>query len=154
MPSFQRILPAILIIPLIVLSCNKDDCTGKITIPFSHLESFGGAGCGIDINEFTRGLNFVVVDQATMESLLACDTLPRIDFDKYILLIGSFESDVDLSFKNQAVIRDCNTQMVIYRISFESEHTDTSMLVDYHAVIPKIPDGYVIDFEIDVWQVN
>jgi hypothetical protein len=89
-----------------------------------------------------------------MESLLVCDALPRIDFNKYVLLIGSFESDVDLSFKNQAVIWDCNTQMVIYRISFESGQTDTSMLVDYHAVIPKVPDGYVIDFEIDVWHLN
>ena len=87
-----------------------------------------------------------------MESLLACDTLPKIDFDKYVLLIGSYESETDLSYKHQAVIRDCETLMVTYRISYDSEGIDTSMLVDYHAIIPKVPEGYIIDFAIEVWQ--
>ena len=154
MRSLLKALLVILIISLHFWSCDKDDCTGKTTISYSLLETFGGGGCGIDINDNTRGLNYVVLDQTTLESLLLCDTMPQIDFNKYVLLIGSFESDVDLSFKSQAVIRDCDTQMVIFRISFESENTDTSMLVDYHAIIPKVPDGYVIDFEIEVWQLN
>ena len=154
MRSLQIALPVIIIIPLLCYSCDRDDCTGKTTISYSLLETFGGAGCGIEINENTRGVNYVVVDQTTMESLLICDTLPQIDFNKYVLLIGSFESDFDLSFKSQAVIRDCSTKMVIFRISYDSEMTDTSMLVDYHAIIPKVPEGYVIDFEIEVWQLN
>ena len=152
--SLLRALTFILIIPLLCYSCDKDDCTGKITIPYSLLESFGGIGCSNDINDNTSGMNYVVVDQATKESLLECDTLPQIDFNKYVLLIGSFESELDLSFKSQAVIRDCETRLVTYRISFDSDGIDTSMLVEYHAIIPKVPDGYVIDFEIEVWQPN
>ena len=154
MRSLQGTLPFILFFPILIGSCGKDDCTGKITIPYSLLESFGGIGCSNDINDNTRGMNYVVVDQATMESLLECDTLPQIDFNKYVLLIGSFESELDLSYKSQAVIRDCETRFVTYRISYDSEGIDTAMLVDYHAIIPKVPDGYVIDFEIEVWQPN
>jgi hypothetical protein len=43
---------------------------------------------------------------------------------------------------------------VTFRISYDSEQKDTSMLVDYHAVIPKIPDDYEITFEIQTWQIN
>ena len=142
----------ILIVLVLLYACNKDDCTGKTTISYSYLEEFGGIACGLDTSEYSAGQNFVVVNAPTMEVLLACDTLPEIDFDKYVLLIGSYESDTDLSYKSQAVIRDCETLMVTYRISFDSEGIDTSMLVNYHAIIPKVPEGYVIDFAIEIWQ--
>jgi len=134
-------------------SCNND-CTGKTTISYSTIESFGGTGCGININDNTRGINYVIVDQITMESLLSCDSMPQIDFNNYVLLLGSYESDTDLSFKSQAVIRDCETQMIIFKISYDSQGIDTSMLVDYHAIIPKAPDDYIIDFAIEIWQLD
>ena len=154
MRFLQTDLLLFLILNLLLFSCGKDDCSGKTTISYSLLEAFGGVGCGIGLNDDTRGINYVVVDQATMESLFICDTLPEIDFNKYVLLLGSFESQIDLSYKSQAVIRDCKAQMVIYRISYDTEGIDTSVLVDYHAIIPRVPEGYVIDFEIEVWQMN
>lgn len=154
MRFLQKAFLLFLILPLLIFSCGKDDCSGKTTISYTLLEAFGGVGCGIDLNDNTRGKNYVVVDQATMESLLACDTLPDIDFNKYVLLMGSYESEIDLSYKSQVVIRDCETQMVTYMISYDTEGIDTSVLVDYHAIIPRVPDGYVIDFAIEVWQMN
>ena len=154
MRFLQRAILLLLIFPVLIFSCGKDDCSGKTTISYTQLDAFGGVGCGIGLNDNTRGINYVVVDQATMESLLVCDTLPDIDFNRYVLLLGSFESQTDLSYKSQAVIRDCETQMVIYRISYDSKGIDTSMLVDYHAIIPRVPEGYVIDFEIEVWQMK
>lgn len=135
-------------------SCKKDDCTGKITISYQTLEAFGGNECGIIIDEQNKGLNYIVDNQAGLESLVECNTLPDIDFDKYTLLLGSYESDKDLTYRSQAIIRDCETMTVTYRISYESEQIDTSMLVDYHAVIPKIPADYEVQFEIQTWQIN
>jgi hypothetical protein len=135
-------------------SCKKDECTGKITISYQALEAFGGIDCGIIIDEQNKDLNYVIDSQAGLESFVECTTLPDIDFEKYTLLLGSYESDKDLAFKSQAVIRDCETMTVTFRISYDSEQKDTSMLVDYHAVIPKIPDEYEITFEIQTWQIN
>ena len=135
-------------------SCKKDECSGKITISYQTLEAFGGIDCGIIINEQSKGLNYVIDNQAGLESLVECTTLPDIDFDTYTLLLGSYESDKDLAYKNQAIIRDCETMIVTFRISYDSEQKDTSMLVDYHAVIPKIPSDYEVQFEIQTWQIN
>lgn len=136
------------------VSCKKDECTGRITISYQTLEAFGGIGCGIIIDESSKGLNYVIDNQNGLESLVDCTTLPVIDFDKYVLLLGSYESDQDLAYKSQAVIRDCETKTVTYRISYNSEQKDTTMLVDYHAVIPKIPAEYEVEFEIQTWQIN
>jgi hypothetical protein len=148
-----RILITILILSVLLHSCNND-CNGKTTISYSTIEGFGGTECGIDFSDKPPGINYVVVDQITMESLLSCDSLPQIDFNNYVLLLGSYESDIDLSFKSQAVIRDCETQMIIFKISYDSRGTDTSMLVDYHAIIPKAPEDYIIDFAIETWQLD
>jgi len=146
-------LSVILLILLIVYACDKKDCTGKTTISYSLMDEFGEAGCGLDTSGLaTAGLNYVVVDSVTLDNLLACDELPSINFDSYTLLIGSYLSDTDLSYREQAVIRDCGTGIVTYQISFNSVGTDTSMQVDYHAVIPKVPEDYVIDFAIRIWQ--
>jgi len=135
-------------------SCKKDECTGKITISYQTLDAFGGIDCGIIINEQSKGLNYVLDNQAGLESHVECTTLPDIDFDNYTLLLGSYESDKDLAYKSQAIIRDCETMTVTFRISYDTEQKDTSMLVDYHAVIPKIPADYEVQFEIQTWQVN
>ena len=135
-------------------SCKKDECTGKITISYQTMDAFGGIECGIIIDEQNRGLNFVVGNQAELEALVECSTLPDIDFDVYSLLLGSYESDMDLAYRSQAIIRDCETMTLTYRISYDSEQKDTSVLVDYHAVIPKIPADYEVRFEIQTWQNN
>ena len=135
-------------------SCKKDECTGKITVSYQTLEAFGGIDCGLIIDEQSKGLNYVIDDQAGLESLVECTTLPVIDFEKYTLLLGSYESDQDLVFKSQTVTRDCETMTVTFSISYDSEQKDTSMLVDYHAVIPKIPAEYQVQFEIQTWQIN
>lgn len=135
-------------------SCKKDECTGKITISYQTLEAFGGIDCGLIIDEQSKGFNYVIDNQAGLESRVECSTLPDIDFEKYTLLLGSYESDQDLAFRSQAVIRDCETMTMTFRISYDSEQKDTSMLVDYHAVIPKIPAEYEVQFEIQTWQIN
>lgn len=135
-------------------SCKKDECAGKITISYQTLEAFGGIDCGFIIDEQNKGLNYVIDNQAGLELLVECSTLPDIDFEKYTLLLGSYESDKDLAYRSQAVIRDCETMTVTFRISYDSEQKDTSMLVDYHAVIPKIPGEYEVQFEIQTWQIN
>lgn len=151
----MRKLAILLWIPLFVHSCTKGDCTGKTTISYSLMEEFGGKSCALDTAGFaTANLNYIVLDEVTMGNILACDSLPDIDFSNYTLLIGSYLSDIDLSFRDQAVIRDCEAGLVTYRISFESEGNDSSMLVNYHAVIPKAPDGYITDFEIKIWQLH
>ena len=135
-------------------SCKKDECTGKITISYQTVEAFGGIDCGLIIDEQSKGLNYVIDNQAGLESRVECSTLPDIDFENYTLLLGSYESDQDLAFRSQAVVRDCETMTVTFRISYDSEQKDTSMLVDYHAVIPKIPAEYEFQFEIQTWQIN
>ncbi|KPL13514.1 MAG: hypothetical protein AMS26_14170 [Bacteroides sp. SM23_62] len=135
-------------------SCKKDECTGKITISYQTFDYFGGIDCGIIIDDQSRGFNFVIDHQSGLESLVECSTLPVIDFEKYTLLLGSYESDKDLTYRSQAVIRDCEIQTVTFRISYDTEQKDTSMLVDYHALIPKIPDDYEVEFEIQTWQIN
>ena len=135
-------------------SCKKDECTGKITISYQTVEDFGGIDCGIIIDEQNKGINYLIDNQVGLESLVECSTLPDIDFEKYTLLLGSYESDKDLAYRSQAVIRDCETMTLTFRISYDSEQKDTSMVVDYHAVIPKIPAEYEVQFEIQTWQIN
>ncbi|MEE9460507.1 MAG: hypothetical protein V3V53_01645 [Bacteroidales bacterium] len=154
MKKFFYSITIFLLLAGLAESCKKDECTGKITISYQTFDDFGGIDCGIIINEQSKGLNYVIDNQAGLESLVECTTLPDIDFEKYTLLLGSYESDKDLAYRSQAVIRDCETMTVTFRISYDSEQKDTSMLVDYHAVIPKIPDDYEITFEIQTWQIN
>ncbi len=154
MKKFFYSISIFLLLAGLAESCKKDECTGKITISYQTFDDFGGIDCGIIINEQSKGLNYVIDNQAGLESLVECTTLPDIDFEKYTLLLGSYESDKDLAYRSQAVIRDCETMTVTFRISYDSEQKDTSMLVDYHAVIPKIPDDYEITFEIQTWQIN
>ena len=154
MKKFFYSITIFLLLAGLTESCKKDECTGKITISYQTFDVFGGIDCGIIINEQSKGLNYVIDNQAGLESLVECTTLPDIDFEKYTLLLGSYESDKDLAYRSQAVIRDCETMIVTFRISYDSEQKDTSMLVDYHAVIPKIPDDYEVQFEIQTWQIN
>jgi hypothetical protein len=135
-------------------SCKKDECTGKITISYQSLDAFGGIDCGIIINEQSQGFNFIVDNQTVLESLVECATMPVIDFEKYTLLLGSYESEQDLTYRSQAVIRDCETMTLTFRISYDTQQIDSSMLVDYHAVIPKVPVDYEVRFEIQTWQDN
>lgn len=135
-------------------SCKKDECTGEITLSYQTFETLGGVACENIVNDQTKGLNYVIDSQAILESLVECNTLPSIDFDNYTLLLGSYESDKDLSFKDQVVLSDCQTRTVTYRISYETMQHDSSMLVEYHAVIPKVPDDYEVRFEIQTWQIN
>ena len=149
----MRVLCFIFFIPLVLQGCQKGDCTGKTTISYSLMEDFGGVNCGLDTGGLAASnMNYIVLDQQTMEALLACDELPGINFSNYTLLIGSFQSGTDLSYRDQAVIRDCGAGLLTYQINFESGGLDTSMLVHYHAVIPRVPDGYITDFAIKVWQ--
>ena len=76
-------------------SCKKDECAGKITISYQTLEAFGGIDCGFIIDEQNKGLNHVIDNQAGLESLVECSTLPDINFEKYTLLLSSYESDKD-----------------------------------------------------------
>jgi hypothetical protein len=154
MKKFFYSITIFLLLAGLAESCKKDECTGKITISYQTFDDFGGIDCGIIINEQSKGLNYVIDNQAGLESLVECTTLPDIDFEKYTLLLGSYESDKDLAYRSQAVIRDCETMTVTFRTSYDSEQKDTSMLVDYHAVIPKIPDDYEVQFEIQTWQIN
>jgi hypothetical protein len=135
-------------------SCKKDECTGEITLSYQTFEAFGGMACENIINDETKGLNYVIDGQAGLESLVECSTLPVIDFDTYTLLLGSHQSEKDLTYTDQTVIRDCETKTVTYRISYESMQQDSSMLVEYHAVIPKVPDDYEVRFEIQTWRIN
>jgi hypothetical protein len=135
-------------------SCKKDECTGEITLSYQTFDAFGGMACENIINADTKGLNYVIDSQAGLESLVECNALPSIDFDTYTLLLGSYESDKDLTYKDQVVLKDCQTRKVTYRISYESMQHDSSMLVEYHAVIPKVPDDYEVQFEIQTWQIN
>ena len=134
-------------------SCKKDECTGKITISYVTFEDFGGNDCEIIINEQSKGVNYIIDSQSGLESLVECTSLPDIDFEKYTLLLGSYQSEIDLTYKSQAIIRDCETQTLTFRISYDSEQIDTSMLVDYHAIIPKVPEDYEVKFEIQVWKI-
>ncbi len=154
MKKFFYSITIFLLLAGLAESCKKDECTGKITISYQTFEVFGGLDCGNIINEQSKGLNYVIDNQAGLESLVECTSLPDIDFEKYTLLLGSYESDKDLAYRSQAVIRDCETMIVTFRISYDSEQKDTSMLVDYHAVIPKIPADYEVQFEIQTWQIN
>ncbi len=154
MKKFFYSITIFLLLAGLAESCKKDECTGKITISYQTFEVFGGIDCGNIINEQSKGLNYVIDNQAGLESLVECTTLPDIDFEKYTLLLGSYESDKDLAYRSQAVIRDCETMIVTFRISYDSEQKDTSILVDYHAVIPKIPADYEVQFEIQTWQIN
>jgi hypothetical protein len=154
MKNLKTTLALIITLPVLAGSCKKDECTGRITISYQTFENFGGTDCGIIINDQSRGVNYMIDSQTGLESHVECTTLPVIDFEKYTLLLGSYESDKDLAYRQQAVIRDCETLILTFRISYDSEQRDTSMLVDYHAIIPKIPDDYEVEFEIQVWQMN
>jgi hypothetical protein len=154
MKKFLFSMASVVLLSGMAGSCKKDECTGKITISYQTFESFGGIDCGIIIDDQSKGFNFMVDDQAGFESFVECSALPDIDFEKYTLLLGSYESDKDLTYKSQAVIRDCETQTVTFRISYDTEQKDTSMLVEYYAIIPKIPDDYEVQFEIQTWQIN
>jgi len=154
MKKFLLNISIIVLLAGLAESCKKDECTGKITISYQMFEAFGGIDCGNIIDDQNKGLNYVIDNQARLESLVECTTLPVIDFEKYTLLLGSYESDTDLTYKSQAIIRDCETMTVTFRISYDTEQKDTIMLVDYHAVIPKIPADYEVLFEIQTWQIN
>jgi len=154
MKKFLLSISIFVLLASLAESCKKDECTGKITISYQTLDAFGGIDCGIIIDDQSKGLNYMIDSQAELESFVECTTLPDIDFEKYTLLLGSYESDEDLAYKSQVIIRDCETMTVTYRISYDTEQKDSSMLVDYHAVIPKIPDEYEITFEIQTWQLN
>ena len=154
MSTLKYYAAPLLLFIMLFNACKKDECTGRTTISYTTIDDFGGFACGNVINDQTRGYNYIVSNQSALETLVECDSLPLIDFEKYVLLLGSYESENDLSYKGQALVRDCETQLLTYTISYNSEGRDTSVLVDYHAIIPKVPDSYEIKFAIEVWQLN
>ncbi len=82
---------------------------------------------------------------------LNCDTatLPSIDFSKYSLLTMSTNGGGCSATYQRKVLKDTENRKIIYQISVDYEGTCEMLLGSRNwAIIPKISDGYTIDFKL------
>jgi len=138
---------------LLFTRCEREgDCKEVITVPFMHLEDFGGTeDCGLDFSVADADSNYLINNEDYYNELIECqDSI--LDFTTYVLLAGSRHFDTTLYIRNQAAIRNCIDRTFTYRISFQVTDSVETSFHQYHAVIPKIPDDYQIFFEIQVWR--
>jgi hypothetical protein len=138
---------------LLLIRCENDgDCKEVITVPHAYLKDFGATeNCGLDFSVAAADSNYLINNESYYEELINCqDSI--LDFTEYVLLAGSREFDTTVVKTNQAAIRNCKDRTLTYRISFEVTDTVDTRFYQYHAIIPKIPDGYQIAFEIVVWR--
>lgn len=138
---------------MLFMKCERDgDCKEVITVPYNYLKDFGGTDdCGLDFTMADADSNYLINYEEYYEELIDCqDSL--LDFTKFVLLAGSRQFDTTVILKSQAAIRDCRDHTFTYRISFEVTDTVETRFHQYHAVIPKIPEDYLVSFEIVVWR--
>jgi len=151
----KLLLISIIIAGSVILfdSCERDgDCKEVITIPFLYMKDFGGdENCGLDFTTAYPDSNYLITDESAYDELIDCrDSI--INFKEYVLLTGSHQFDTSVVIKRQAAIRNCKDRTFTYRISFQVTDTVETRFYQYHAIVPKIPDDYLISFEIEIWQ--
>ena len=133
-------------------SCHKEDeespCP-NLEITTSQVAGLGhNPGCYIETPPLPGQFkNHVINSAAEYNALFNCPP-PPIDFDTNTLLIGKTVTTSGNSIKSQQVQQACNTYT--YTVEIQKGLTAVVQPTVYHALVPKLPAGAQVNFDIRV----
>lgn len=91
--------------------------------------------------------NHVINSAAEYNALFSCPP-PPIDFSTYTLLIGKTVTTSGNSIKSQQVQQACNAYT--YTVEIQQGLTAVVQTTVYHALVPKLPAGAQVNFDVRV----
>jgi hypothetical protein len=147
-------LAALAAISLLTMSnaCHKEDeespCP-SLEITTAQVAGLGhNPGCYIDMPPLPGQFkNHVINSAAEYNALFNCPP-PPIDFDTNTLLIGKTVTTSGNSIKSQQVQQACNGYT--YTVEIQQGLTAVVQTTVYHALVPKLPAGAQVTFDIRV----
>ncbi len=155
----MRNIPAVLLILILIASCDQDEKLTDITMHCEFHEDLL-TPCFYGIHNFGHD-EIVIRDNAAylkfQDSIrieihqMNCEDeqLPTIDFERYTL-IGKHTSGGGCSVKySRRIFDDKAKNLIMYKISAKYSGNCSMGLVSWNwALIPKIPDYYIVVFEV------
>ncbi|QNJ97565.1 hypothetical protein [Constantimarinum furrinae] len=137
---------------VVILSCNGDDdsCTPGI-VEITSLEA--EYGCVNTKNEMEINLSddFVIItSQSDFDSQVTGSCQPDINFSIYDLVIGKKALTSGNTSITYELLRNCDTQIQTLTVTFVQNATTEAPNLTYHALIPKLENGQVLEVDIIV----
>lgn len=142
----------ILMVSIVIFSCNNDDgvCT-DINVSTTSLESEYGCTNTKYQMDIDLSNDFMIIrNQADFNALVTGSCLPSIDFDTYDLVIGKQSFASGNTSIEYLLVEDCETANQNLTVTFYQNATAVAPNLTYHALIPKLDDGQVLNVEIVV----
>ncbi|MCF0056065.1 hypothetical protein LXL81_09885 [Dyadobacter sp. CY356] len=132
-------------------SCKSDDpvvvaCSEGI-LNYEDLNSKSSLSAAVlDTNSV---VNLVITSQQQYERYIA-NRNQSIDFDSKMLLAGSYFTDSAAHVVSQLVTSDCGAGKVTYHVEVVRTKgvLTTRQHVEYFAIVPKLPDGTEVKFDV------
>ena len=129
-------------------SCSPD--TGPKEVSLMTLQDLEGP-IDCSLKDLSEENNYVIQKQSTFDDLIDCQGVSiDLNFENNTVLIGSFLTPNSGSVLSQSVFEDCQNQKYIYEVTISDGNFTTPTWVEFHAVVPKLPKGYIVDFNVQL----
>ena len=132
-------------------SCKSDEpnvvaCTEGI---LNYQELSATSALSPAVLDTNSVVNLVITSQQQYERYIA-NRSQEIDFDSKMLLAGSYLTDSAAHVVSQLITSDCGAGKLLYHIEVvrTKGNLATRQHVEYFAIVPKLPDGTQVKFEV------
>lgn len=150
----QRLAKSILCFTFMATGCQNDglteNCEGdnaeNVETFFS--KEFADTPCGVPNFESTeKETHLLITSQAEFKKYFACpEQLPEIDFEKYLVLAGSYTHHQCAGFESQQVIT-CGNR-IIYKVRLFERDCQAVTSVFYGTIIEKKYNSLPVSFDV------
>lgn len=154
MKTLNTIKVSLLFLTVLATGCENEsvsqNCEGdNAEVPeVFYSEELASITCGLQsVESDNKEVNLVITNQADLEKYFTCHgQLPKIDFDKYFILAGSYTHHQCAVFDSQRV-SICDG-LLVYKVNMLQQDCQAITSVVYATVIENKYNNLPIDFDI------
>ena len=132
----------LLLLPLCVAlfgsGCEKEEDEELTEIELLKFSDFGCENYSWNFKPGYYDNYFVISSQQELSNYINSDCTPQIDFNEYVVIIGSKSFTTGVSLFEEKV--EENNKKIVYTITFLTDFTMVASSAKYHAVIKKTSD--------------
>jgi len=131
--SFLLLLPLCAV--MLAFGCEKEEDEELTEI---ELLKFSDFGCENYTWNFKPGYSnnyYIINSQQELSNYINSDCMPQIDFNEYVVIIGSKSFTTGVSLFDEKV--EGNNKKIVYTITFLKNDATVASGAKYHAVIKK-----------------
>jgi len=149
-----HIASCVFLLLLLTISCQNEtalqDCSGDTAqyLQTFYSDEFANIPCTLQNIESTeKEVSVRIEDQSDLEKYFSCaEQLPKIDFDKYIIIAGRYRHHQCAILESQQVLL-CNNK-IFYKVRMLEQACAAFTNVYYFAVIDRAYENLPVEFDV------